>query len=365
MSTDDASPTSLARGAAATGEATWTDALRRAASAVRDLRPTRRGYAVAAVAALAFALGTAGGARSLNAVVVPALVGLFVAAARLSTVEPPSVTRSTPAPGFAGETRRVRVEVDAAVPCTVSEHVPDGLSVPGRRGEAPARDVGHGGHVDYEVELESRGVHPLGPATCRLTDALGLFAREVDVDRDGRAVVYPAVHAVERGDLSRLVGGAVLDDRETFDRLREFAAGDSVGDVHWRASARRAHDDLLVAEYRGSDEATSVRVVGESAPGGADAMAAAVASVVVALGEAGVTVAVAVPSGDRVVPPDDVESVLRLLARTGDGTVADDRREAADVRVRGEGGTATVSAADGDLPFEAVAGEVRGREVIA
>ena len=328
---------------------------------LRSLRPTRRGLAVAAVAILAFALGAAAGARSLNAVVVPALVGLAAGAVQLARADLPTVERSTPEPGFAGATRSVIVDVESDVPCTVTERVDDGVSVDGD----PTTAVGHGGRFTYEIELERRGDHDLGPATCRLTDSLGLFARHVETETTGRALVYPDVYAIEGEAVAGLLQQRLGDDRSSFDRLREFSPGDAMRDIHWRASAKRQADEFVVAEYGSRSEATHVAVVGESALGSADAMASTVASLVTHLHDAGVTVTVTVPAGQVVAHPGDATPLLRLLALTGDGWVDDEVRADADVVVSGEGGQVRVSLPDRDLDFDRLVGRDRGREVVA
>ena len=331
-------------------------------ASVLSLRPTRRGLVVATVAVLAFALGATAGARSLNAVVVPALVGLAAGAVQLARADAPTVDRSNPEPGFAGATRRVTVDVDTAVPCRITERLPDGVSADGG---APSATVGHGGSFAYEIELERRGAHELGPATCRLTDSLGLFARRADAEGTATALVYPEVYAVDGEVLADVVRRRLGDDRASFDRLREFSPGDSMRDIHWRASARRAADEFVVAEYASRSEVSRVEVIGEAGPGGADAMASTVASVVAHLHDAGVAVAVTVPDGRVVAQPGDAVPLLRLLALTGDGRVDPEVRADADVAVSGEGETATVSVADREVDFDSLVGDSRGREVVA
>jgi uncharacterized protein (DUF58 family) len=326
---------------------------------VLALRPTRRGVGVAVVVTLAFALGVTAGARSLNAVLVPALVGLAAGAVQLIQADPPTIERSAPPPGFAGDGRRVRVAVESDVPCTVTDRVGDGVAA-----NDPSATVGHGGAFEYELEYRRRGRHRVGPATCRLTDSLGLFARRVETEGETTALVYPDVYAVTGDGLSALVRRVLGHDRSSFDRLRAYSPGDSMRDIHWRASAKRA-EEFVVAEYRSDAETSHVAVVGEAAPGGADAMAATVASVAMHLLDAGVSVAVSVTGGRVVAHPGDAASLLQLLALTGDGRVDGEARAAADVRVSAGDGRATVSLDDRELEFAEVAGGHRGREVVA
>lgn len=327
---------------------------------VPAFRPTRRGIGVIAVALGAFALGATGGARSLNAVVVPALVALAASAVQLYRADPPTVERSVPEPGFADERRRVTGRVDSDVPCTVHERVDADLD-----GDAPSVTVGHGGSFAYEIGYRRRGEHALGPADCTLTDSLGLFRRTAvtAVDETTTALVYPDIYDLDT-DLSRLVGTFADDDRSSFDRLREYGPDDSMRDIHWRASAKQPDNEFLVAEYGSRGAADDVTIVGEAATDAdsADAMAATVASIAAHLHDFGVTVVVRVPGGDCVAPPGSVEGLLELLARTDGGRVETDGQP--DVHVAAEGGTATVSLEDRDVAFDA-GGESRGREVVA
>ena len=325
------------------------------------LRPTRRGAAVAAVAGLAFAVGALTSARSLNAVVVPALVALAAGAVQLVRADPPSVERTEPAPGFPGERRTVAVTVESAVPCTVTDAVGAGLSPDGE----PSAAVGHGGRFEYAVELTARGAHDLGPATCRLTDSLGLFATERRAAGTGTALVYPDVYGMDGSVLAPLVRRVRGEEQASFDRLREFASGDTMRDIHWRASAKRQADEFVVAEYESYAEVDAVTVVGEAPPEGADEMAVTVASVAAFLHDAGVPVTVVVPGGRCAAPPGEMRPLLGLLAVTDAGRLETDRRSGADVYVRGEDGAATVSIEDREVAFGGVAGERRDREVVA
>jgi uncharacterized protein (DUF58 family) len=328
-------------------------------SNVRGMRPTRRGLAVTAVAIAAFLLGAGAGARSLNAVVVPALVGLLAGGIQLARADPPTVERSTPEAGFPGERRTLTLTVDADIPCRVSESVDDGIQA-----DSTDVSVGHGGTFEYEIELLSRGEHTLGPATCRVTDSLGLFETELETTATATALVYPDVYGIDERSIGSLVSRALGDERSSFDRLREYGPGDTMRDIHWRASAKRPDEEFVVAEYQSRSEATRVKVVGESALGSADAMAESVASLVTHLHDAGVTATVTVPGGNTVAHPGDTRSVLDLLARTDDGWVEPEHRTNADMYVLGKGGRATVTLADREVDFDGLSGTHRGREVL-
>lgn len=339
-------------------------AVRNGASTAREMRPTRRGYGFVAVAVFAFALGLLGEARSLNAVVVPALVGLTASVVQLARADAPTVNRSSPDPGFPGDRRRVTIDVDSKIPCTVTDPVEDSLSIPGPPDDVVTAAVGHGGRLEYDVILEDRGAHRLGPARCRLTDSLGLFALGVETSSTATAFVYPDVYEISDEELWQLEHH-LGNSRSSFDRLREFTPGDTMRDVHWRASAKRSDEEFVVAEYRNRRETAHVEVVGESTTGGADAMASTLASVVAALHDIDATVTVTVPEDECVAHPGEIESSLRLLALTEGGRIDRETVAAADVAVFGEGDRTTVSVADRDIEFDAIVGSHRGQEVIA
>lgn len=328
------------------------------------VRPTRRGWAVAAVAVLGVALGTTAGARSLNAVVVPALVGLLAGAAQLAWADPPTVERAAIRPGFPGERRAVTVTVRSAVPCRITESVDRSLTVHARS-YRPDADVGHAGRLAYDVELAERGRHRLGPASCRQTDSLGLFSRSVRADDGVDVVVYPEVHDLADALPLAVGDGRVERERTTFDRLREFHPGDRLRDINWRASARRPPVEFVVTEYTGPAEAGHVHVVGEATVGGGDAMASAVASVATALLDAGVSVTVTVPDGRVGVSPDQRSELLRLLALTRGGRVDPADRAGADVVVDAERWPATVTVDGREYSFDELTADRRGTEVPA
>lgn len=328
---------------------------------LRDARPTRRGWAVVLVAALAMLAGATAGSRSLNAVVVPAIVALAAGAGQVALADPPTVEREPPRPGFQVEHRTVEGAVRSDLPCRVTDTLPRGLAADGD----PTADVGHGGHFRYTIGLRERGGHDVGPARCQLTDSLGLFALDVEAGAATTAIVYPEVFELDGSELSALVRRASGDEQVSFTRLREFELGDTRRDIHWRASAKRQPDEFLVAEYDSHADVEAVTVVGEAAPGSADAMADTVASIGAFLHDAGIPVTVVVPGGRCLAHPGEAATMLRVLALTGDGFHDGPEAEGADVRVVAKGRSATVSLPEHDLEFAGLAGERRGREVVA
>jgi uncharacterized protein (DUF58 family) len=155
-----------------------------------------------------------------------------------------------------------------------------------------------------------------------------------------------------------------MPDRQAFDRLREYAPGDSLRDVNWKTTAK--YGDIVVTEYAAEDQG-AVTVVGEAAADGsgddADAMASAVASVVTYLLDAGIEVEVVVPGGELEAGIGDRQrrATLELLARTPHGRVAEGAVADADVHVVADGET-TVEVRGADVRFGDLVGD---REVVA
>lgn len=312
------------------------------------MRPTRRGFVVFAVALLAIGHGAVFGQRALNFVAAPALAALAVGAIQCWRARPPSVDRSTLRPGFPGDTRSETVEVDGSGVATLRESLPDGLE-----GEAVDRTVSLPHTFDRDLTLRERGVYELGPLSVAQRDALGLFVRPADGGPAGEAVVYPELYALDRsGVLGALLGEERHTAGQSFDRLREYEPGDPLRRIHWKSTAK--HDDLLVVEYDPAQRTDPIHVVVDGPVSLADELAAAAASLTFVALDAGLEVSLTLP--DEQVSDgrgaNHRENVLRVLARTGDGAAWGDRAEsqhlsaavhdAADVLIRGRGGTVTV-----------------------
>lgn len=294
------------------------------------MRPTRRGYGLLAVTVVAIALGAQFGARSLDALVVPAIAALAVAAVQVYRRSEPSVVRSRPVPGFPGEERTVTLTVKSDLSCDVRERVGPGLRAPDADAELPG-----GTEYEYDVELLERGERTLGPATVSQRDTLGLMAHATESARTTSVLVYPEVRPIaDRTAFSGLVERAGSSDRDAFDRLREYSSSDSLRDINWKASARRADEEFVVTEFAAEDEG-GITIACEAEAGYADEMASAAASVATYLLHADLVVDVAAPGGTTEEGRGDEQrdEVLQLLARTDAGEVADVHREAADVHV--------------------------------
>lgn len=346
------------------------------------MRLTRRGGAVLAAAVLAVVFGVMYGARALNAIATPAIVALVAAVGQVWLADPPSVTRQKIVPGFPGETRAIRLQVESNGITTVTDTIDSGLvpavdrdettsSAGGGQiaqasagGEQTAQASADGGQavielagsdtVEYTLELRERGEHDLGPVKVAVRDVLGLVVREFEVDEVVTVLVYPRVEPVYgQGAFAGLLERAGTPEREAFDRLREYTHDDSLRDIDWKTSAKRTDGEFVVTEYAGPDQGV-LTLVAESAPGYDDEMASAAASVALHLLEARLDIEVVLPTGRIEASPGTHhrERLLAAFARTGSGRVDERERERADVSVTADV-QGTFLRVDGrEMPFE-------------
>jgi uncharacterized protein (DUF58 family) len=307
------------------------------------MRPTRRGVGVLAVAIAAVVMGVRFGQPGLNAVAGPLLVAVVAAAVQVRLAGTPTVERDPPRRGFPGDRRSVELTVEGSGIARLTDTVPEALGGASTvRRSLPTT-------VAYEVTYERRGEHRIGPVDVVLTDVLGLVRRATTVDVVDEVLVYPPVYRMGGPDAFARTLAPEPEDRQAFDRLREYVPGDSLRDVHWKSSAKR--DELLVKEYDDHRSDDGILVVGEATPGTDDAMAAAVATVTMAALDGGVAVELAVPGGS--VPAGFGDShrtrLLEVLAVTSHGET--DRAEDADVLVRADEDGVTVATDGRRHPF--------------
>ena len=347
---------------------------------------TRRGRVVLAVCVGGVAMAFAAGGRSLEAVVLPSAVALAAGYVQLARIDEPTVERTLPPEGFVGEGGEVRLAFEGPGPgglsptyvADVDDALDDGLSGP----DEPVRTSVGDAPATYRVGYLRRGERRFGPVTVTASDVFGLFEREAVVEAFDETLAYPACREVP----ARLRRSLYADDavgasrrREEFDRLREYARGDPLRDVHWAATAK--HDELVVKAFAAQTERGRVTIAGETADGRedapgrngagdratavrregatdrdpADALAGAAASLALALLDDGVPVDLTLPGGEVSADPGarGRRAVLELAARTGPGTVG---VEEADARVVADERGARYRVGDRTLAFDEVAG---------
>jgi len=300
---------------------------------------TRRGYVAVAVVVLAVGMAWLAGPRALNALAAPILVALVAGVVQLRMADAPIVERTEPRRGFPGERRTVELRVEGGGVARIEDALSAGLDGLGvGEGTLPTT-------VDYEVTLRARGEQRLGPVTVRVRDALGLVEATQEVEDTTTLLVYPSVSVVDGAGFFARTMGPETEDRTEFDRLREYAPGDSLRDIHWKSSAKR--DDLYVTEYTDPVDEGAVRIA-------AEADSAATATLVVGAIRAGLAVEVAVPDGTlgRGYGGAHQRHALEVLARTGAGAVRD--AEEADVVVTADADGARVTTSDGVRGMDAL-----------
>ena len=336
---------------------------------------TSRGWIVLAVLAIATALSWRHGPRALNAVVAPLVVVLLAGIVLTARVDRPTVRRHRVENGAVGDTRAVAVtvECDGTVSADVTDSVGAGLAV-ADDAERPrsatavtiATTIDGEERLSYDVALERRGEHVVGPLAITVTDAFGLVERRFSYDETATVLAYPAAYELRgesAGDLRALENAAEIDDREEFDHLREYRRGDSLRDVHWKAAAKRPDDELVVTEYRTDDEGGAITIAAECDPDRADAdeVVRAVASVATYLLERDRRVAVTI-GDDRLPPGADREhrrELLGLLAVADGGELAERDRERADILVTADWRDVRVVTDDRTIPFPRLLDEGR------
>ena len=290
---------------------------------------TRRGQVALAGAVLAMLFSWRFGARSLNVIAAPVLAALAITTVMLAQAEDPTVSVSTPEPGFPGETRTLSPSIDGRGLASLELSLPPGL------GEtAVERLVTLPATPDIDIELSDRGIYSVGPLDIAYRGPLGLVERDVPAAGATDVVVYPGRYEVDADSiLSRLFLDELEAERQEFDRLREYRPEDPLRHIHWKSSAK--HDDFLVMEFSPSQRDETVSVVATAPKESVDEMARATATVTDVALDAGYNVELTTPTGH--VPPGQGyahrRSLLRLLARTEGGTPKATRSDDADIEV--------------------------------
>lgn len=338
---------------------------------------TSRGRGVAAIAVVGFLLALLFGARSLNAVVVPAVVLLGAAYVQVTRLPDLAIVRTPPADAHVGEVRTAEIaftdrdgeELRRPFIGTVTEYVGDGLRIvpaedesedvseytvrenPDGTTEARFQTAVGKEPLSYQVRYVQRGERELGPATVTATDVFGLMETSIHLRKTGSVLVYPQVHFLRswsRESLRRLREYGRSEQREQFEELREYHPGDPLRDIHWRTTAKR--DELVVKEFAAEAEAEAVTVAAAANVAGADWMAEATASVVLTLVDEGIPVDVELPRGEVSVGPErgGELALLRTLATAKAGRLPDPE---ADVRIHGRGQDANIEVGETEYRF--------------
>ena len=313
------------------------------------MRLTLRGWGVLCVVAMAVGFAALSGARALNAVAAPLVVALAVGAVQLSRAGTPTVTVESPRPGFPGQERTLRLELEGRALATVRVPLPDGLA-----GEAIDETVDMPCTVERAVTLAKRGVYQFSRVSIRQRGPLGLVARGLETSIPGDVVVYPRRYTVPGATLAALFSEDAVAERQEFDRLREYVPGDPLRNVHWKSSAKR--DEFLVMEFASGETDETVEVAAGSVGDSADEMASAAATIAELALAADRPVALTLPGDELPAGQGSThrESILRLLAETKGGPLPDGVHERADVSIRATEEGTTVRVGDRRHDFAAI-----------
>lgn len=144
-------------------------------------------------------------------------------------------------------TIRIRNRSSFALPVRVKDSAPEGFGLPEE--ELSARAAAHGETtLTYAIRPHRRGRAIWGPLYVRYRSVLGLWERQIVVPAAAVTRVYPDMAALHRYHLlartHRLetLGIRKVRRRGTaweFESLRDYARGDDVRLIDWKATARR------------------------------------------------------------------------------------------------------------------------------
>jgi uncharacterized protein (DUF58 family) len=212
-------------------------------------RVTPLGLATLTVLGWAVALAIASARPELFAVAFPLALARATLARRPPAVDVAVRHDLSADRVFEGDrvTVTIAVEARSAAPLLeIAGPVPaGGVVVAGHHRAVMALGAGATGRMAYDVQLPGRGIHDLGTVHLRIRDRFGLCTwerRHVD-PRSVRA--YPRVAPLRslprpvhaQASVGDYVSAALGEGLEPGD-IREFAPGDRVKQVNWRASLR-------------------------------------------------------------------------------------------------------------------------------
>lgn len=190
-----------------------------------------------------------------------------------------------------------------------------------------------GSHEEtFVIRTERRGVIPVGPATVRRGDPLGLMSRDATWGGVTEVLVRPPMVAVESlgTGLLRDLEGATTDKLSesdlAFHALREYVPGDDLRHIHWRSSAKLAgtgNNQLLVRQYLDSRRSHATFVVDDrrAAWAGEDDFETALAAVSSLIGRAILDeISATFVCGDRASSGGVGQAALDMVCRAGYGS---------------------------------------------
>ncbi|MFC6730860.1 DUF58 domain-containing protein, partial [Natronoarchaeum mannanilyticum] len=231
--------------------------------------------------------------------------------------------RRAPATGVVDEELTVELDVptDRPFAATVDDGLGDGVTAEG----LPGTTTLDGSPIRYDVRLWERGERRLGPAELTVEGLLGLARKTFYYNDIDAVLAYPRTYRLDpsAGALEGLPASRPLPGTDEFDGLREYERGDSRRSIHWKSSAKRPDEELLVRQYASAEERGEL-TVGVSPGDLDDEVADVAASLVTYLLDAGFEIGLVAP--DERLDPDagrhQRDAALAALARLGPGTLS-------------------------------------------
>jgi uncharacterized protein (DUF58 family) len=181
-----------------------------------------------------------------------------------------SVQRQLPSRVDVNESFEVRLELSLAKPYTVRLEISDDLPLtfsgaPEQRKDKPNPDVlgddyltsrsltggimsGVSAAFSYSTKAYERGLYRFAHVFLRYSGGFGLWKKQLRFDQAGEIEVYPDLSGV-RGVLGSLQDALILEGNRLYKKqrsgsdfhyIRDFAQGDDLRHINWKASARTA-----------------------------------------------------------------------------------------------------------------------------
>lgn len=220
--------------------------------------PTRQGWLVLIGGVATVIVGRLFGVRELFALGIGMVVIALAAWAivRFRPVRLRVARRVNPSRVYAGEPARVEIAaLNRAKIRTPIMQLRDPVSTTGgaRVDVAPFRG-GTRAYAAYRLPTAKRGLLYIGPLRLTRIDALGLARRSLDAAPRTSVMVLPRWHRIGLPGGGRNIGAlsshlrirALGREGDEFRGLRDYAPGDDLRKIHWRASARS--DELKVRD---------------------------------------------------------------------------------------------------------------------
>ncbi len=239
---------------------------------------TPLGLTLLAVAGWAISLGVLFARPDLFAVALPialvlATLALRPPAFRYSIGHEVSAERL-----FEGERATITIAITARSPLPLVEILGPlptaAIAASGRHRIVTTLAAGQTGRWSYEIQFPGRGVHDLGSVAVRVRERFGLRAWECRHAAPRQVRVYPRIAALRSlprpvhaqasvGDYVSVALGEGIEPGE----IRQFAPGDRIKQVNWRASLRLGK--LYVTQYHRERNADVVLMLDTLAEAGA------------------------------------------------------------------------------------------------